>query len=190
MSRLRKIAIYLKITQKFINDVKLLLGAFENAPTSKQIRTTFLDVESPKPPPSYLRDYQLNEPNLIIVASKKGGQKTLFDIIFIIPRTHTTILNFCFEVMPPQEKLFGNPGFYTNWKESYNGVLEPTNFRGEESIVRIHTSDCRKKKVQITLHILQQVTEKSPFDLDANYGYSEFVRILSRIEILKFHQST
>ena len=36
-----------KITQKFINDVKLLLSAFENAPTSKQIRTTYLDVESP-----------------------------------------------------------------------------------------------------------------------------------------------
>ena len=36
-----------KITQKFLNDVKLLLSAFENAPTSKQIRTTYLDVESP-----------------------------------------------------------------------------------------------------------------------------------------------
>ena len=31
-----------KITQKFLNDVKLLLSAFENAPTTKQIRTTYL----------------------------------------------------------------------------------------------------------------------------------------------------
>ena len=27
-------------------------------------------------------------------------------------------------------------GFYTNWKESFNGVLEPTEFRGEETLVR------------------------------------------------------
>ena len=64
-----------KITQKFLNDVKLLLGAFENAPTSHQIRTTFLDVDSPKPLPSYLSGFKLNEPNLIIVASKEGGRK-------------------------------------------------------------------------------------------------------------------
>ena len=67
-----------KITQKFLQDIKLLLGALENAPTSKQIRTTYLDIDSPRNLPDYLSEFQLNESNVIVVASKGGGQKTLF----------------------------------------------------------------------------------------------------------------
>ena len=65
-------------TQKFLQDIKLLLGALENAPTSKQIRTTYLDIDSPRNLPDYLSEFQLNKSNVIVVASKDGGQKTLF----------------------------------------------------------------------------------------------------------------
>ena len=167
-----------KITQKFLNDVKLLLGAFENAPTSKQIRTTFLDVESPKPPPSHLRDYKLNEPNLIIVASKEGGQKTLFRYNSEnSSNPYDNSKSFVSEDASARKAIWES-GFYTNWKESYNGVLEPTNFRGEESIVRSILQIAGKKSANNTAYFTTGHGEKSPFDLDANYGYSEFVRIL------------
>ena len=111
-----------KITLKFLNDIKLLLSAFENAPTSEQIRTTFLDVESPKPPPSYLNEYQLNEPNLIIVASKEGGQKTLFRYDFDNPTNpYDNSATFVSEDAAARKAIWESD-FYSEWKESYNGV--------------------------------------------------------------------
>ena len=167
-----------KITQKFINDVKLLLSAFENAPTSKQIRTTYLDVESPKPPPSYLNDYQLNEPNLIIVASKKGGQKTLFRYDFHNSSNPYDNSTTFISKDASARKAIWESNFYSEWKESYNGVLEPTNFRGEENFVRTILEIAGKKSSRNTAYFTTGHGEKSPFDLDTNDGYSEMARIL------------
>lgn len=168
-----------KITQKFIHDIKLLLGAFENAPTSKQIRTTFLDVESPKQLPSYLREYRLNEPNVIIIASKNGGQKTLFRYNFdSAPNPYDNETPFQSEDAAARKAIWES-GFYSDWKESYNGVLEPTNFRGEENFVRAMLEIAGKKSSRNTAYFTTGHGEKSAFDLDGNDGYSELARILA-----------
>ena len=118
-----------KITQKFLQDIKLLLGALENAPTSKQIRTTYLDIDSPRNLPDYLSEFQLNESNVIVVASKGGGQKTLFKYeapTATNPYDNTT--PFRSDDSAARQALWESK-FYSDWKESYNGVLEPTKFR-------------------------------------------------------------
>ena len=167
-----------KVTLKFLNDIKLLLSAFENAPTAEQIRITFLDVESPKPPPSYLNEYQLNEPNLIIVASKEGGQKTLFRYDFDNPTNpYDNSATFVSEDAAARKAIWESD-FYSEWKESYNGVLEPTNFRGEENFVRAMLEIAGKKSARNTAYFTTGHGEKSPYDLDKNSGYSEMARIL------------
>ena len=167
-----------KITQKFMHDVKLLFGALENAPTSKQIRTTFLDVESPKAPPSYLSKYRLNEPNLIIIASKNGGQKTIF-------RYEATVGSNPYDNSVPfksrdsaARQALWESDFYTDWKESYNGILEPTRFRGEENFVRVMLEIAGQKSGRNTAYFTTGHGEKSPFDLDVSVGYSELSKIL------------
>ena len=46
---------------------------------------------------------------------------------------HMTTPRHLFQGMPPKKAIWESD-FYSDWKESYNGVLEPTNFRGEENL--------------------------------------------------------
>ena len=51
-------------------------------------------------------------------------------------------------------KAIWESDFYSEWKESYNGVLEPTNFRGEENFVRAMLEIAGKKSIVIQLILL------------------------------------
>ena len=167
-----------KITQKFLQDLKLLLGALENAPTSKQIRTTYLDVDSPKNLPDYLSAFQLNEPNLIVVASPKGGQKTLFRYeVESASNPYDSSTPFRSNDNAARQALWES-NFYADWKESYNGVMEPTKFRGEENLVRSILEIAGQKNKRNTAYFTTGHGEKSPFDLDEENGFSALSGIL------------
>lgn len=167
-----------KITQKFLQDIKLLFGALENAPTSKQIRTTYLDVDSPRNLPDYLSEFQLSESNVIVVASKGGGQKTLFKYeIQATANPYDNTTPFRSDDSAARQALWESK-FYSDWKESYNGVLEPTKFRGEENIVRAILEIAGQKNNRNTAYFSSGHGEKSPFDLDAQNGLSAFSEIL------------
>ena len=167
-----------KITQKFLQDLKLLLGALENAATSKQIRTTYLDVDSPRNLPDYLSAFQLNEPNLIVVASPKGGQKTLFRYeVESASNPYDSSTPFRSNDNAARQALWES-NFYADWKESYNGVMEPTKFRGEENLVRSILEIAGQKNKQNTAYFTTGHGEKSPFDLDEENGFSALSGIL------------
>ncbi|MDA7757583.1 GldG family protein [Opitutales bacterium] len=167
-----------KITSKFLHDLKILLQAIENAPTKQQIRVTMLDVDSPKGPPPYLTEYKINDPNLIIVASKSGGQKTLFRYNSEGPTNpYDTGTPFRSKDSAARQAIWESE-FYSDWKESYNGVLEPTKFRGEETLVRAILEVAGKRNVQNTAYFTNGHGEKSPFDFDKENGYSELKRMM------------
>jgi len=167
-----------KIAQKFMHDIKLLLGAFENAPSSELIRSTFLDIESPKPLPQYLSEYTINEPNLIIIASPNGGQKTIFRYDpEVASNPYDDSTPFRSRDSAARQALL-ETDFYSDWKESFNGVLEPTKFRGEENFIRAMLALAGRKNSRNTAFFTTGHGEKSPFDLDELNGYSEFSRIL------------
>ena len=88
-----------------------------------------------------------------------AGKKHFLDIILIPLLIHTTMKLHSNQKTLRQEKAIWESGFYSDWKESYNGVLEPTNFRGEENFVRAML-EIAGKKVPVTPLILQRVTEK------------------------------
>jgi hypothetical protein len=167
-----------KITSKFLHDLKVLLQAIENEPTREQIRVTMLDVDSPKGPPPYLAEYKINDPDLIVVASKNGGQKTLF-------RYNSEGATNPYDATTPfrskdssARQAIWESEFYSDWKESYNGVLEPTKFRGEETLVRAILEVAGKKNSQNTAYFTNGHGEKSPLDFDKENGYSGLKRMM------------
>ena len=167
-----------KITHKFLHDLRLLLIALENAPTKEQIRVTMLDVDSPKGPPSYLTEFKINEPNLIVVASQNGGKKNLFRYNAegkTNPYDNST--PFRSEDSIARQAIWESE-FYEGWKESYNGVLEPTKFRGEETLVRAMLEIAGKKNIQNTAYFTTGHGEKSPFDFDEDNGFSGVRRMM------------
>ena len=69
------------------------------------------------------------------MASKSGGQKTLFKYeIQTAANPYDSKTPFRSDDSAARQALWESK-FYSDWKESYNGVLEPTKFRGEENIV-------------------------------------------------------
>ena len=89
--------------------------------------------------------------------------------------------------MPQQEKPFGNLISILNGKESYNGVLEPTNFRGEENFVRTILEIAGKKVLVIPLISLPDMEKKVPSTWTRMMDIRKWPEY-SKTEIPKFQQ--
>ena len=71
---------------------------------------------------------------MIIVASKKGQNTFRYDF-HNSSNPYDNSATFISRDASARKAIWESD-FYSEWKESYNGVLEPTNFRGEENFVR------------------------------------------------------
>ena len=76
-------------------------------------------------------------------------------------QTHMTTLPFISKDASARKAIWESD-FYSEWKESYNGVLEPTNFRGEENFVRTILEIAGKKVPVIPLISLLDMEKKVP----------------------------
>ena len=167
-----------KITLRFLHDLNLLLESLENSPSKKQIRVTRLDVDSPKAPPNHIKKYQINENNLIVVASPNKGKKTVFRYeTNLQSNPYDNSTQFRSEDSLAREAIWES-GFYADWQESYNGVLEPKQFRGEETLVRAMLEVAGTKSIKNTAYFTTGHGEASPIDFDKQKGYSELKRML------------
>ena len=96
---------------------------------------------------------------MIIVASKKGGQKTLFRYDFHNSSNPYDNSTTFISKDASARKAIWESDFYSEWKESYNGVLEPTNFRGRK-FVRTILEIAGEKSSRNTAYFTTSDTEK------------------------------
>jgi len=167
-----------KIIQKLLHDLNLLLDSFEYAQSSRSIRVYRVDVDSPKAPFGLLERYKISEPNLIVVATPKGGKKTIFRYDeFDGTNPYDLSQSFRSRDAQARQAIFES-GFYAEWKESGRGLLEPTKFRGEATIMKSILELASKPDQRRVAYFTRGHGEKSPADVSVEKGYSEFRTML------------
>ena len=117
-----------KVIQKLLHDLGLLLESFEKSASAGKIRVHRVDVNSAKMSSEVINRYKITEANLVMVASPRGDKKVVFrheDLEGVNPYDPTD--TFRSEDSLARESLWES-GFYGEWAESTNGILEPKVF--------------------------------------------------------------
>ena len=125
-----------KIMQRFLHDLELLTDALARAETPFPIRVHRADVFAPRRKEDILDQYKISEPNLLIAASPQNGTRVVFrykEEKGINPYNSNQAFRSA-ESLARQS--IWEAGFYSDWKEMKNGILEPGKFRGEETLLR------------------------------------------------------
>ena len=167
-----------KVIQKLLHDLGLLLESFEKSASAGKIRVHRVDVNSAKMSSEVINRYKITEANLVMIASPRGDKKVVFrheDLEGVNPYDPTD--TFRSEDSLARESLWES-GFYGEWAESTNGVLEPKVFRGEEVITRAILEVAGKPQVKRVAYFTRGHGESSPADVNAEKGYSELRRLL------------
>ncbi len=172
-----------KIVQKLIYDLNLILNAFENAKTKYPIKIHRLNIDSAIPSSDLIQKYQITERNQVIVMSSSGSKKVIFKYKDI---DGTNVLDssniFRSKDSLAREKIWES-GFYKNWKETNNGILEPSEFLGEKIILNSILEVASKKDAKNTAYFTRGHGEGSPSDVNKFDGYSEMRGIIQENNI-------
>ncbi len=161
-----------KIMQRFMHDLELLTDALQRADTPFPVRVHRVDVFAPRKNKDILDQYKISQPNLLIAASPKNGTRVIFrykEENGVNPYNSSQAFRSAESLA---RQAIWEAGFYSDWKEMKNGILEPGNFRGEEtllkSILELSTPSANRKVIYFT----RGHGEASPEDLDAKEGNS------------------
>lgn len=161
-----------KIMQRFIHDLELLTDALVRAETPFPIRVHRVDIYSPKKDDDILNRYRITQPNLLIAASPHNGARVIFRYK---EETATNPYNAT-QAFRSAESLarqaIWEAGFYSDWKEVKNGILEPGKFRGEETLVKSILELSVPSKTNKVIYFTRGHGEASPEDLDPSNGNS------------------
>lgn len=167
-----------KVIQKLLHDLGLLLESFEKSTSAQKITVHRVDVNSAKMTSDAINRYKITEANIVMVASPRGDKKIIFrheEEEGANPYDPTAV--FRSEDSLARESLYES-GFYGEWSESTNGILEPKVFRGEEVLTRAILEVAGKPQVRRVAYFTRGHGESSPADVNAEKGYSEFRRLL------------
>lgn len=167
-----------KVIQKLLHDLSLLLENFENSASARKIKVHRVDVNSAKMSSDVINKYKITEANLVMVASPRGDKKIVFryeDLEGVNPYDPND--SFRSEDSLARESLFQS-GFYGEWTETTNGILEPKVFRGEEVLTRAILEVAGKPQVRRMAYFTRGHGESSPADVNAEKGYTELRRLL------------
>ena len=172
-----------KIVQKFVHDLNLILDSFENAHTKYPIRLHRLNIDSAIPSSNIVQKYQITERNQVIVMSPTGSKKIIFKYKDI---DGTNVLDtsniFRSKDSLAREKIWES-GFYKNWKETNSGILEPSEFLGEQIIINSILEVASKKDKRDTAYFTRGHGEGSPSDVNQHEGFSEMRGIIEEMNI-------
>jgi len=161
-----------KIIQRFMHDIELLLDAFERADSPYPIRVHRMDVHAPLSKNNILDQYKVTQPNLVLAASPQNGTRVIFRYK---EQTGTNPYDSS-QAFRSTESLarqaIWEAGFYSDWKEVKNGVLEPGKFRGEETLMRFILDLASPAKKRKAIYFTRGHGESSPEDLDPREGNS------------------
>ena len=115
-----------KIMQRFLHDLELLTDALARAETPFPIEFTSGCLYRRKE--DILDQYKISEPNLLIAASPQNGTQVIFHTKRKKESIHTILTKLSLDrISCPSANL--EAGFYSDWKEMKNGILEPGKFR-------------------------------------------------------------
>jgi len=169
---------YPKIIQQFLTDLDLLLDQVKRFSPAKKVCVFRINFDSIQPRQAEILDrYNINERNLLIIASASKGKEVLVryrEPDEINPYDNTRVFRSTDSLA---REAIWESNFYSNWVESANGVLEPTEFRGEaelvQSIIKLREDIMSKKVYFSTGH-----GEASPEDSSSNTGFSSFKQVI------------
>jgi len=167
-----------KIIQKLILDLELLLENFAQESTKQAIKVHYINVDAPKVKEDSLQKYKITEPNIIALYSPNRTKKTLFKY----QRKESTNpydLSQSFQSSDANARqLVWESGFYSDWKETGQGVLEPKVFRGEQVVIEAILDLVGPLKEKNVAYFTRGHGEASPTDFDSDTGFSELRRII------------
>jgi hypothetical protein len=167
-----------KVVQKLLLDLELLLENFEQESTKHVIQVHHINVDTPKIKGDDLQKYNITEPNLISLHSPNRGQKIIFRYQSK-ESTNPYDLSQSFQSSDANARqLIWESGFYSDWKETGQGILEPKVFRGEQVIIESILALVGPKKEKNVAYFTRGHGEASPTDFDGDTGFSEFRRII------------
>ena len=167
-----------KVIQKLLLDLDLLLQTFEQQATKHQIRVHKVNLDSPKIKLELIEKYKVVEPNTISLYSSNGFKKTIFRFDDK-DSTNPYDLSKSFQSRDSRARqAIWQSGFYEDWKESGQGVLEPKFFRGEQVIIESILDVVGPKDTKNVVYFTRGHGEASPTDFSSDNGLSEFRRFI------------
>ena len=171
-----------KVMQKLLFDLNLILESYQNA-SSNKIRIHRINIDSALTSSKLINKFNLVERNEICAYSESGKKKLIFKYnetegINILDRKNV----FRSKDSLAREKIWES-GFYDTWTEGANGIMEPSEFLGEEVILRAMLEIAAKNKQQQVAYFSRGHGEGSPADINPLLGYSELRSILENQNI-------
>lgn len=169
---------YPKIIQQFLTDLGLLLDQLKRFAPGQKIRVFRINFDSIQTRQAEVLDrYNINERNLLIIASSSKGKEVLVryrEPEGISPYDNNRVFRSTDSLA---REAIWESNFYSNWVESANGVLEPTEFRGEARLVQ-SIIKLREEKVGRKVYFSIGHGEASPDDSSTNTGFSSFKQVI------------
>ena len=115
---------------------------------------------------------------MIVVASPEGGKR----VIFRYKETGETNPYDSGQAFRSEESIarqsIWEAGFYSDWKELGNGRLEPSSFRGEETIVSNLLQLANSTEKRKVAYFTRGHGELSPSNSTIDNGLSDFKKLL------------
>ena len=155
-----------KIMQRFMHDLELLTDALERADTPFPIRVHRINVYAPKKENDILNKYKITEPNLLIAASPQNGVRVIFrykNEKSVNPYNNSQVFRSAESLA---RQAIWEAGFYSDWKEIKDGILEPGKFRGEETLVKSILDISVPSQTNKTIYFVRGHGEASLADTD------------------------
>ena len=171
-----------KIVQKLLFDLNLILESYHKN-SINNFRIHRINFDSALTSSNILSKFKLIERNEICAYSKSGKKKLIFkykepDGINILDRENI----FRSKDSLAREKIWES-GFYDRWTEGTNGIMEPSQFLGEEVILRSILELTASNNQQQVAYFSRGHGEGSPSDINPLKGFSELRSILENQNI-------
>ena len=171
-----------KVIQKLLFDLNLILESYQKARSNK-IRIHRINIDSALTSSNLINKFNLVERNEICAYSETGKKKLIFKYkepegINILDRENI----FRSKDSLAREKIWES-GFYDTWTEGANGIMEPSEFLGEEVILRSILEITATSKQQHVAYFSRGHGEGSPSDINPIKGFSELRSILENQNI-------
>ncbi len=161
-----------KIIQRLLHDLGIVLDSFEKYKTKYPIRIHRVNIDTLQNT-QLVQKYNLTERNVIIACTPNNKRKIIFRYNQIEGENILDTNSIYRSNNSAARESVWQSGFYSNWKESVNGILEPTKFNGEELILRTILEIASPKEDRHMVYFTQGHGEGSPSNVNPDNGYSE-----------------
>ena len=172
-----------KIVQKLVHDLNLILDSFDNIHTKYPLRIHRINIDSAIPSSEIVQKYQIAERNQVIIITPNGSKKIIFKYKDIDSTNILDTSNIFRSKDSLAREMIWESGFYKNWKETNKGVLEPSEFLGEQIIINSILEVASKKDKRDKAYFTRGHGEGSPSDVNQHEGFSEMRGVIEQKNI-------